>query len=173
MGLAPTALMTTLTALGLVLAATAVNIAGIRTLARVALFGFICEIIGALVVGIHLLLFHRHHSVSILVNDAGIGAGGHYLPAFLAASLVGTYTCYGFEACGDVAEETRDPGVAIPKAMRMTIYVGASASAFIAVALVLAVPDIAAVISGRDTNPIIDILRSVRTTRPSGGGCVT
>jgi amino acid transporter len=160
LGHAPTAPMTTVTALGLVLAATGLNLAGTRTLARVAMFGFICEIIGAFVVGIYLLLFHRHHSLTILVNDAGIGAGGHYLPAFLVASLVGTYTCYGFEACGDVAEETRDPGVTIPRAMRMTIYVGASASAFIATALVLAVPDIAAVISGRDTNPIINIMHT-------------
>ena len=160
LGHAPTAEVTTLTALVLVLSATGVNLAGTRILARVAMFGFICEIIGALVVGIYLLVFQRHHSVAILVDAVGIGAGGHYLPAFLAASLVGTYTCYGFEACGDVAEETRDPGVTIPRAMRMTIYVGASASAFIAVALVLASPDIAAIISGRDTNPIITIMHT-------------
>ena len=30
---------------------------------------------------------------------------------------------YGFEACGDVAEETPDASRTIPKAIRMTIYV--------------------------------------------------
>jgi amino acid transporter len=48
---------------------------------------------------------------------------GSYLPAFLAASLAGLFQYYGFEACGDVAEETPNPGKR-PKAMRMTIYIG-------------------------------------------------
>ena len=34
---------------------------------------------------------------------------------------------YGFEACGDVAEEL-DASRAIPKAMRMTIYIGGFAA---------------------------------------------
>jgi amino acid transporter len=160
LGHRPTPALTTITALALVVSATAVNLAGTRILARVAMFGFICEILGALAVGIYLLIFHRHHPLSIVVDRLGIGAGGHYLPAFLAASLIGTYTCYGFEACGDVAEETTNPGTSIPKAMRMTIYVGATASAFIAVALMMAVPDIQAVISGQETNPIVAIMQT-------------
>jgi amino acid transporter len=160
LGHQPTAALTAITALTLIFAATAVNLAGTRVLARVAMFGFICEILGAIAVGIYLLTFHRHHPMGILVDRFGIGDGGHYLPAFLAASLIGTYTCYGFEACGDVAEETSNPGTTIPRAMRMTIYIGATASAFIAVALILAVPDIQAVIDGRETNPIITIMRT-------------
>jgi amino acid transporter len=160
LGHSPTPALTTITALTLVLAATTVNLAGTRVLARVAMFGFLCEIIGALAVGIYLLLFHRHHPIAIVVDRLGIGDGGHYLPAFLAASLIGTYTCYGFEACGDVAEETTNPGTSIPKAMRMTIYVGATASAFIAVALILAVPNIQAVIAGQETNPIVAIMQT-------------
>jgi amino acid transporter len=160
LGNKPTAELTTITALALVLLSTAVNLAGTKILARVAMFGFICELLGAIAVGIYLLLFHRYHSIGIIVNRLGIGDVGSYLPAFLAASLVGAYTCYGFEACGDVAEETANPGTAIPKAMRMTIYVGAGASVLIAVALLLAVPDIQAVITGRDTDPIITVLRS-------------
>jgi hypothetical protein len=38
------------------------------------------------------------------------------------------FCCYGFEACGDVAEETPNPGRNIPKSMRMTIYVCEPAS---------------------------------------------
>ena len=38
---------------------------------------------------------------------------------------------YGFEACGDVAEEVPNPGRVIPKAMRRTIYVGGAAGGFI------------------------------------------
>jgi amino acid transporter len=42
--------------------------------------------------------------------------------------------------------------------MQSTIYVGMSASVFVALALILAVPDIAAVVSGQNANPIELIL---------------
>jgi len=149
-----------ITALVLVLVATGLNLAGTKLLARVAMFGFICELVGAIFVGAHLLIFHRHYSIGIIFNSFGTARGGSYLPAFLAASLVGAFTCYGFEACGDVAEETENAGIAIPKSMRMTIYVGVGASVFVAVALLLGIPDIPAVISGREINPLIVALRS-------------
>ena len=148
------------TALVLVLIATLLNLAGTKLLARAAMFGFICELIGAIYVGTHVLLFHRYHPLRIIFDTFGASHGSSYLPAFLAASLVGAFTCYGFEACGDVAEETENADVAIPRSMRLTIYVGVGASVFIAVALLLAIPDIPAVISGNDTNPLITVLRS-------------
>jgi amino acid transporter len=61
---------------------------------------------------------------------------------------------YGFEACGDVAEEVPNPGRVIPKAMRQTIYVGGAAGGFICLALVLSVTDFAAVISGKEVDPV-------------------
>jgi amino acid transporter len=56
-----------------------------------------------------------------LFNTYGIVSGGSYLPAFLASALAAMFCYYGFEACGDVAEETPDASRQIPKAMRMTI----------------------------------------------------
>jgi amino acid transporter len=82
------------------------------------------------------------------------------VPAFLAGATAGLFCCYGFEACADLAEETPDPGRSIPRAMRMTIYMGISASIFVCVALLLAVPDIAAVISGKEINPVGLVLKS-------------
>jgi amino acid transporter len=67
---------------------------------------------------------------------------------------------YGFEACGDVAEETPDPTRMIPKAMRMTIYIGGAAATWVCLAFVLAIPDIGAVMSGKDTDPIVTLLKS-------------
>ena len=153
---------TAVLAVAIVVLATLINLAGTRALARVAMFGFVCEILGALAVGADLLLFQRHQSVHVLFESFGAGHGGQsdasYFPAFLAAAVVGLFTCYGFEACGDVAEETPNPGVAIPKAMRSTIYVGMAASAFVCLALILAVPDIGAVVRGKNANPIEGIL---------------
>jgi len=160
LGLHPTPARTAILALGLILVSTAINLAGTKLLARVALVGFVCEILGAIVVGVHIVLFHRHHALAVIMDRLGAGGTGAYLPAFLTATLVGAYSCYGFEACGDVAEETTDPSRTIPKAMRMTIYVGGGASLFIAVALLLGVADISAVIAGRDPDPIITVLKS-------------
>jgi amino acid transporter len=109
-------------------------------LARIAMFGFLCELVGAVIVGVYLLVFERHQPLSVLFNTFDISVDGSYLPAFLTASLAGMFLYYGFEACGDVAEETRTPAQN-PKAMRMTIYIGGIAAMFACLALILAVPD--------------------------------
>ena len=44
---------------------------------------------------------------------------------------------YGFEACGDVAEETPQAGRLIPKSMRLTIYVGGAAALWVCLGFVL------------------------------------
>ena len=147
-------------ALALVLVATSLNLLGTKLLARVALFGFVCELLGAIVVGIYLLVFHRHNPIGVVFDSFAIRIDGSYLPAFLAGATAGLFCCYGFEACADVAEETPDPGRRIPKAMRMTIYVGIAASIFVCLALLVALPDIGAVISGQDANPVGTVLRS-------------
>ena len=122
-------------------------------LATAAIIGFVAEIIGALVVGVWLLIAHREHNLGVLFDSFGAGGDGNYLWAFAAAALIGVYQYYGFEACGDVAEEVPDPGRLIPKAMRRTIYIGGAAATFVCLALVLAVTDIAAVIARRGHRP--------------------
>ena len=69
--------------------------------------------IGAVVLGVLLGAMVGSSSRS---SSAGKGA------------LIGLYLFYGFEACGDVAEEVPDPGRLIPKAMRRTIYIGGAAA---------------------------------------------
>ncbi len=51
----------TAVAIAMIVSVTALNLSGTRLLGRVAMFGFVCELIGALVVGGYLLLFARHH----------------------------------------------------------------------------------------------------------------
>ena len=157
---ASTPLATTLIALVLIAISTLLNLSGTRLLARVAMFGFVCELVGAIVVGGYLLIFARHQPLSVLVNTSFVHTDGHYLPAFLASSLAAMFCYYGFEACGDVAEETPDASRMIPKAMRLTIYIGGAAASWICLAFVLSIPDIGAVISGRDTDPIVTLLRA-------------
>jgi len=171
LGFEPSPVTNTLVALALTVMATALNLSGTKLLAKVAMFGFICELLGAIVIGGYLLIFERHQPLSVLFNTFDISIDGSYWPAFLTASLAGMFLYYGFEACGDVAEETPNPSKRIPKAMRMTIYIGGGAAIFAALALILAVPDIAKVISGEDKDPMYTIM--VNAFGPTGWQVVT
>jgi amino acid transporter len=133
------------------------NMLGIRRLAFLARAGVIVEIAGTLFLGAVLLLTEQKQPISVIFD--GMGAGGSsYIPAFLAAALASIWIFYGFEACGDIAEEVHDPSRQVPRAMMMTLAVGASVSFFVTLSLILAVPDIGAVMSGADADPIGGIL---------------
>ena len=157
----PNRTTTVIVAAALMLIALLVNLSGTKTLGRVAMAGFVAELIGALFVGLWLLLFERHHDFGVLFDSLGTGGDGSYLGAFLAASLLGLYLFYGFEACGDVAEEVPDPGKTIPVAMRRTIYIGGAAGLLITAALILAQPDFNAILSGEQADPVGAVLSDV------------
>ncbi len=146
-------------ALILLALALAINLMGTKWLALAAIIGFTAELLGALAVGGWLLISERAQNLSVLFDTQGVvGNGGGYFSAFVAAALIGIFQYYGFEACGDVAEEVPDPTRQIPKAMRMTIYVGGAAAIFVCLSLLLAVKDYAAVIGGDDPDPVTTIL---------------
>jgi amino acid transporter len=143
---------------GIIILSTLLNLIGTKFLARVAFFGFVCELLGAVFVGGYLLIFQRNQPVSILFDTTGFGSGINYFPALLASSVAAMFCYYGFEACGDVAEETPNAGVSIPKSMRMTIYVGGGAAIFICLGLLLSLPNLASAISGEDKDPVTTTL---------------
>ncbi len=160
LGIAETPAIVTSMAIGMILVTTMVNLSGTKLLANVAMFGFVCELLGALAVGGYLLIFSRHQSPEILFHSYGVENGGSYIVPFVTSALGALFCYYGFEACGDVAEETPDPGRTIPKAMTMTIYIGAFATTFVVFALLMALPDVKAAIGGRDPDPVGTILKS-------------
>ena len=82
-----------------------VNLSGTRTLGRVAMAGFVAELIGALFVGVWLLRSSATTTSASCSTRSAPSGDGSYLGAFLASALLGLYLFYGFEACGDVAEE--------------------------------------------------------------------
>ena len=77
--------ITTSIAWALVAITTVLNLSGTRLLARVAMFRFVCELIGAIVVGSYLLLFARHQSFGALIDTSVINPGGSYWPAFFTS----------------------------------------------------------------------------------------
>lgn len=146
----------------LIAIATILNLSGTRVLNWAATIGLLAELIGALAVGVLLLVFHREQDFSALFQTFGAAEGQDYFLAFAAAGLIGLFAYYGFEANGNVAEEIKDPSRRVPKAMRMTLYIGGFAATFTAIALTLALSDdvIAAVIAGENADPIGTVLES-------------
>jgi amino acid transporter len=151
---------TIVAALALIALATVLNLMGTKILNRVAMIGLIAELCGAIAVGVWLLVANRHQDLSVLFNSFGAGNGSNYFFAFAAAGLIGIFQYYGFEACGDVAEEVPNPGRTIPKAMRTTIYIGGAAAMFVCFSLILSVPDLGKVISGEDADPLSTVLEN-------------
>ncbi|TGL69064.1 APC family permease [Leptospira jelokensis] len=147
-------------AIGMILISTLLNLSGTKLLAQVAFFGFACELVGAILVGGYLLLFAKVNSIHILWDTFSFGDGMSYFPAFLASSVAAMFCYYGFEACGDVAEETPNASSEIPKSMRMTIYIGGGAAIFICLALLLSLPNVEKAISGEDADPVTTTLTS-------------
>ena len=142
----------------------ALNLRGSKALARISQIGLAGELIGVIGVGLYLILFQRKQDFSIFFNSMGAGGGANYFGVFLGASLVGLYLFYGFEACGEVAEETPNPARAIPRAMIMTVVIGGIASVFAFAGYVLAAPNLGQIVSGKDANPIPSILQSALGT---------
>jgi len=148
-----------MTSVVLLLMMMGVNMSGTRNLARVAKIGFWCEIVSVIALGIYLLIFHRSQPFSVIFDSMGILASdGSYATAFMSASLMGLFMFFGFEACGNVAEEVKNPGRKIPLAMILSIVFGAISAVISVMGYLLSSPDLASIVSGNTADPIPVIL---------------
>ena len=135
------------------------NLGGTRMTSRVARIGLAAELTGVVGLGLYLLIFDRKNDFSVFFDSFGKG-DGNYMGAFVGAALIGLFMFYGFEACGDVAEEVKDAARRVPRAMYLTIFVGGVSALMSFVGYVLAAPNLAAIVNGEDANPIPAILES-------------
>ena len=127
---------------------TTVNITGARIMADVAKFGVYVEIVGTLGIALILAIHGFHHGLGFLFSSQGVQHAannplgynfhGSWLAAGLIAVLAPVYIFYGFESAGDIAEETKDAGRQIPKAMRHALIWGGIASFILTAGLLLA-----------------------------------
>ncbi len=134
------------------------NSTGSKTLATIAKVGLAAELAGIIVVGLYLLIFARKNDFSVLFNTFGTGGDGDYMSAFVTAAIIGLVLYYGFEACGEVAEETPNPSRSIPRSMMLTVVLGGAAAMFAFIGYILAAPNLAAIVAGDVANPITAIL---------------
>ena len=157
-GIEATAQVGLATAVGLLLLAMAFNYSGTHMLARVAKIGLAAELVGVIALGLYLLIFQRENSFSVFFDSMGAGGDQAYVATFFTASLAGLFLFYGFEACGNVAEEVDDPTRRIPRAMMFTIMIGGVSALFSYAGYVLAAPNLQGIVDGEIADPIPSIL---------------
>src|SRR3982751_4714453 len=95
-------------------AITVMNIFGVRLVAIVNNTGVLFEILGMVVFAFVIALFHHHQSAGVIFHTGGTSLA---TGTFLVAMFMSLYVIYGFDTASTLAEETKDPRRAAPKAV--------------------------------------------------------
>jgi amino acid transporter len=133
---------------------TTVNVIGLQLLRYTVNIGIACEAIASVGIAVALILFFRQEPVSVLTDTSAVAEGGSYLPAFVAAIAIAGWVILGFDACGSVAEETRDAARQVPRAIVFSLIAVGLVDIIAAIALVLGNPDLPGMISGAQADPV-------------------
>ncbi|MGA4542391.1 APC family permease [Uniformispora flossi] len=133
-----------------------INAYGIDVLKRVVDLGIAAEAVASVLVGIGLLLLYREHGFSILTDTFGAEAlsDGSKAMAFTTALAVAGWAFVGFDACVAMAEETVGAAKQVPRALWWAFLSVGVIVILNAVAVDLAHPDPAKVMTGEDLDPV-------------------
>jgi urea carboxylase system permease len=125
----------------LIAATTALNVVGVRVLARVNNAGVFAELTGVAVL-IVLLARHAARPPAIVLSVAAGTAGPLPTlagPLLASAALTASYVLYGFDTAGSLAEETHNPRRTAPRAiLQALVAAGALGFALLLTALMAA-----------------------------------
>jgi amino acid transporter len=156
---APSQITVELVAIGVLLFGSAANLFGRWLLKGLIYIALVAEIVASAGIGITLLAFHRINPWSIIFNTGGTGHGtGWLFGAFLLPIAYIAYSFIGFEASASIAEEVQESRKVLPKAVILTLAVGGVLVIVASLGIVLAIPDMAAAVSGQDANPVATTL---------------
>jgi amino acid transporter len=129
---------------------TVLNIYGVRLVALINNTGVIFEILGMFVFALILMAFHNHQGFHIVTNSGGI----HVAPnTFLAAMFMSLFVIYGFDTASTLAEETRDPRRAAPKAVLFSIVGAFIIGGVFLLGALMAIPNLKSGMSGLGIGP--------------------
>jgi amino acid transporter len=155
----PSQITVELVAIGVLLFGSAANLLGGRLLKGLIYIALVAEIIASAGIGITLLIAHQVNPWSILTDTAGTGHGAGWLfGAFLLPVAYIAYSFIGFEASASIGEEVQESRKVLPIAVILSLAVGGLLVMLACLGLILAIPDLSAVMSGKDTNPIATTL---------------
>ena len=156
---APSQTTVELVAIGVLLFGSAVNLVGGRLLKGLIYIALAAELIASAGIGLTLLISHRINPLSVIFNTGGTGHGISWLfgPFLLPVAYI-AYSFIGFEAAASIGEEVAESRKVLPKAVILSLAVGGLLVILACFGLVLAIPDMAAAVSGKDPNPIATTL---------------
>jgi urea carboxylase system permease len=146
----------------LITATTAINMAGVRLMARINNIGVAAELVGVVLL-IGLLAARAARGPAVLFDTQGRGHGRPlgYLGPFLAASLMAFYVLYGFDTAGTLAEETGQPRRRAPRAILQALGAATVAGGLLIFFSILAVSDPALPELGRITGGLSFLIKDV------------
>ncbi len=156
---APSQTTVELVAIGVLLFGSAANLLGGRLLKILIYIALTAELVSSAGIGITLLAFHRINPLSIIFSAAGTGHGASWLigPFLLPVAYI-AYSFIGFEASASIGEEVKESRKVLPRAVVYSLAVGGVLVIVACLGIVLAIPDMAAAVSGKDTNPVATTL---------------
>ncbi|MGW2288779.1 APC family permease [Streptomyces phaeochromogenes] len=148
----------TLAALCVIACVTALNVLGPKALKIFTRASLVAEALGSVGLATVLLIWHREQPLSVITETAG-ATPDHYvwLGFFFAIGVTG-YSFAGWESVCSMAEEIRDPERHLPKAMMGAILAIGVLVLYSSLALILAVPDLPAVMAGQVHDPATDTI---------------
>lgn len=143
-----------------ILVGTGLNLLGTKALKAVAIVAVIIEVIGSVGLGAYLLMFKQTQPISVIFESfgSGYGEGPWIWSGLLAAVAFVGWAFVGFESAGDIAEEVKNPERAVPKAMIFSILTVGVVVLFSALAVILAMPNIEAAVTGESLDPVADTI---------------
>jgi urea carboxylase system permease len=123
---------------------TVLNIYGVRLVAIINNTGVLFEILGMFVFALILMAFHNHQGFNVVNNSSGIHIGPS---SFLAAMFMSLFVIYGFDTASTLAEETRDPRRAAPKAVLFSVIGAFVIGGVFLLGVLVAIPNLHAAIT--------------------------
>jgi amino acid transporter len=148
-------------ALGIIFFGSACNMIGGPLLRRLLYLTLTCELIASIGIGTALLFFHAENPLSVIFHGAGSGhAPSLLLGPFLGAVAFVGYSFVGFESAGSIAEEVKESRRVLPKAMVLSLAVAGGLVIYASLGIILAIPSIPDVLSGKVVDPIATTLET-------------
>jgi amino acid transporter len=115
---------------------TILNIYGVKLVAIINNTGVLFEILGMFVFALVLMAFHNHQGLHVGANS------------FLIAMFMSLFVIYGFDTASTLAEETRDPRRAAPKAVLFSVVGAFIIGGVFLLGTLMAIPNLHTAISG-------------------------
>lgn len=162
MGIAADKTTLVLIAFGFLVFGTIANTVGQWVLKVFVTLSIAAEFIASIIVGVVLLVGFQVNPISILTESLGAGNGAtgfdFFAVAWLGAVAFIGWSFLGFEASGAIAEEVKDPERAVPRSIIVVLGFVGVVVIFAALAVLLAIPDINAAMTGNVADPVVQTL---------------